>query len=60
MPGLTGFRHHRGYGLCIDSNIALPYPAASPFPGDPQVSVRRGEVPRTLDSPVYECGYWQT
>lgn len=44
----------------MDSDIVLPWPSAPPFAGEPQVSIRLGEVARTLESPVEECDCWQT
>lgn len=52
-------RHYLAYGLRLDSDIDLPWPAAPPFDGDPDIAVRIGAVPQTLASPVEQDGYWQ-
>lgn len=59
-PNLSSrpLRHYRAYGLRLDSDIDLPWPASGRG-GGPDVTIRLGEVPRTLVSPADEFGYWQ-
>ena len=57
-PDNPASRHFRGYGLRFDSEIDLPWPEGAPG-GEPDVSIRLGEVPPALESPTDSLGYWQ-
>ncbi len=51
-------RHFRGYGLHFESEVELPWPEVA-AEGEPDVSIRLGQVPSALESPTDSLGYWQ-
>ena len=57
-------RDYRAYGLWVRSSIGLPFtPFPSPPAGEPDVTVRIGEVPETLPAPADGGGEafpWET
>lgn len=54
------FKRYRAYGLKFDSEVELPWPVATAASGRPDVLIRLGEVPPTLESPADGRGCWQT
>ena len=55
----TPASHYAAYGLCIRSEIALPFRAASPN-GEPDVTIRFGRTPETLGASGERYALWQS
>lgn len=55
---MSGAHHYTAYGLHIRSELALPHFGAA-APGEPDVFVRLGPVPRSLPEPKRIASNWQ-
>ena len=55
----THASHYAVYGLCIRSEVALPFRAASPN-GEPDVTIRFGPTPETLGASAERFALWQS